>query len=91
MYGLGADASQHLEGLDQEAPFQEPDSRMGVKKPDFRIGERIYEGLKPGQPQPMLNALVAMVTLTLYGQHSLELSLMRRRNVLCMIMRSPRL
>ncbi|GAX82788.1 hypothetical protein CEUSTIGMA_g10214.t1 [Chlamydomonas eustigma] len=33
---------------------------------EFKIGERIYEGLQPGQKQHFLNALVAMVTLTIY-------------------------
>jgi hypothetical protein len=32
------------------------------------IGKRIYENLKPGEPQPLLNAVVAVVTLTLYGE-----------------------
>ena len=37
-------------------------------KPIFKIGERIYEGLQPGEHQHPFNALVAMITLMLYGE-----------------------
>ena len=33
---------------------------------EFNVGERTYEGLRLNQPQHPLNALVAMITLTLY-------------------------
>lgn len=37
---------------------------------DHTIGRRIYEGLKPGQPQPLFNAIVAIITLTIYGTYA---------------------
>jgi hypothetical protein len=55
--------------------FVSESSSKGAERADgesidlHTLNVRIFEtGLKPGQPQPFLNALVAMATLTIYGE-----------------------